>query len=347
MNDALETRLRDELRDLAGEPLPASDRIRIATARARGTRTRRARRTAAVAAVTAACVAIAGVSYSVLDDGGSKPGHTPPAQGRQTGAPSPTTRRAELRTLPNAASFGWLPDGYQEYGHRADGVPTGFKATVSAAEAGFTDMQDSAPIQLVTSTSATLSGAPGPLINGKRSLWINQPKDHASGDSAPAGLAWQYGPQGWAFLSVNPRVTQDVTTIARIARASRFAPSPEPMSFPLLFRGVKGGFEVIELHTSKAGSGAQSFGAALIGQGSRKSQRLWVEVSPRDISRHELPTLEEGTTGTEARTTAGPYQVRMLATKGYSASLRMDEIINLFRNAAILPRGQETTNPFE
>ncbi|MEV5573225.1 hypothetical protein AB0L06_24540 [Spirillospora sp. NPDC052269] len=158
MNETLETHLRDELHDLVNAPPPASDRVRIAEARARGARTRRVRRAGAVAAVTAACVAVAGVSYSVQADGGTKTVHSPAAESARSG------RQGEVRVLTITASFGWLPGGYRTYGTRALASPDDSPATtLSAAKPGYTDLQANAPIQLTADPHSTFSAVVVPV----------------------------------------------------------------------------------------------------------------------------------------------------------------------------------------
>ncbi|MFC5183242.1 hypothetical protein [Actinomadura harenae] len=341
MNESLESHLRDELRALADAPLPASGHVDIATARTRGTRTRRTRRARAAAAVTAACVAIAGVSYSVLADGGSGTvRRTPPAQNATSGGPG------EVRTLTRTASFGWLPDGYREYGVRAAAGSLSLNTTVSAAKPGFTDPQDVAPIQLTTGTRPDpLPRATGNLtVNGKAAAWLGHPRADRSN---AIQIVWNYASDRSASLRVSTKVTRDPATVVKIAESAVFARATEPIRFPVRFRGLKEPFEVRELYAETTGSSTPAFGGFLVFGGAFAKQRLQIDVYPAGARRPRLPGQGSGPRNELTETTMGPYKVRLYGNPFPHQPSKVAEFAALLGQASFLPQDRQTTNPFK
>ncbi|MEV4258004.1 hypothetical protein AB0J52_32990, partial [Spirillospora sp. NPDC049652] len=285
----------------------------------------------------AACTAVAGASYSL---GRAGPHHAPPPQTAPS-IPGENASQREVRALPAVASFGWLPDGYREYGIRTAGASDGVVTIVSAARPGFTRLQLHAPIQLTVTTRGVSRGTPGPVLRGKASVWLARP-----GSGPSAEMAWEYAPARWAVLAVRPEVTRDPARIATIAANARFAENPRPVRFPLRFDGPLEQFEPIELHAFSTESGTRGFGVTLVGRSPRKWERIWIEVDPSSAERHELPTPTEVAGVRSVGVTVGRYYVRALAVPGPNTPRSEDELIALVRKAAPLPAGGGTTEPF-
>jgi len=260
-----ENNVRTLLRDIAGNPQPAS-RISIPRARRQGLRRLWVRRTGvsvAGLAVVAAAVAIP----QALTSG--TPGHaaitpaspataktrlTPKAEAPTASVPSPD---GYLDPLVPYAAFGWLPAGYSP------------DITPSAIRAGFVSTVDNLTMTAAQSAGGyfiqlsvmpkggcygLLSGIPGwstsqapagcseysgqasgraPDVDGRIAYWGD------SGDD----LAWQYAPDSWAVLqaqnsgSTRFPVGAARALLPRIAAGVKYGLS-QPLSFPFKLSGA-------------------------------------------------------------------------------------------------------------
>ncbi|MFC4911820.1 hypothetical protein [Actinomadura gamaensis] len=360
LRESLRASLRESLRDLADAPLPPSDRVRIAEARARGARTRRARRAGTIAAVAATCVAVAGVAYTVSDRGTPANRHTAVAQGVAPGE----TRVAGALALRREASFGWLPSGYREIGMSVVSPSEDrYTWTLSAAGPGFHMGPADAPVRFGVrppQQTTVPQNAIRITVGTMQGYWVSRP------GRGTATLTWRLPSGFWATLDVGPQVSGDVQTIIRIALNIRYGengalPNRGPVSFPVRIKGLDKTFRVTGLYATESESGAPGFGGELDGGTAPGAKGLSIAVTPAAEGDHveNDPTLARTTIAGHAVfyvrsgyptywvSDVQGYALRVTCTPEAFARLQgIGGIRGLISNLTVLPKGKGVPNPF-
>ncbi|AUY51520.1 hypothetical protein [Streptomyces sp. CB01881] len=247
--DPTEVRLTAELAALADAPAPAA-RMDTAWALRAGRSRLRRRRLGVLGA--AAAVALGATLLSATLPGGH-PGQVAAAPAASpTAAPSalpplgPDTGRSPL---PTGASFGWLPEGFNEaaYNLGFSGQPdasqvkvfgpqqTGPNALASNRQLIFLTLFAPGEVPTVgtTPTGQQLYRVDAAPVNGRPAYWVGTGPDNPAGPGNDRTLRWQTADGRWAQLHGSYMSDADdvLNKLHRVAEGVKVAPQAVPLPF--------------------------------------------------------------------------------------------------------------------